>query len=257
MSSTRWLAVPAFLLIVLMLIAVACTEEEDGDTETTPTPSAEDQAEETPAPQEVTPTPTEEPQPQIEEPESQSLQGAGQEVSDPVVLEEGLTIFRMTHDGASNFAIWLLNQETGEQLELLVNEIGSFDGAKAVGIVDPGNYVLDVSADGNWSVTAEQPRPADAPGPPQTFDGLGQSVSAPFTLNEGLASFTLFHDGSSNFAIWLIDAQGNLVELLVNEIGPFDGSKAVSVTDDLLAASPGIHFLDIAADGNWTVTVEQ
>ena len=164
------------------------------------------------------------------EPAPQTLQGSGQQVSGAVNLEEGITVFRMTHDGTSNFAIFLLNQSTGEQVELLVNVIGSFTGGKAVGIEAAGPYVLDVTADSNWTVTAEQPRPASAPAAPQAFSGVGQSVPAPFMLNEGLATFKMTHDGRGNFGIFLLDAEGGLVELLVNEIGPFDGSKAVSVT---------------------------
>ncbi len=251
----------AALLVVVIVIAVAACGggDEKGEpaagAQETPTAAAAESP--TTAPEEETPEQQETPTPEVREPEPQTVAGTGQEVSPAFALEAGLTVFRMTHDGTSNFAIWLLNQDTGEQLELLANEIGAFDGAKAVGIAEPGNYVLDVTADGRWSADVEQPRPTSAPEPPQTFTSVGQSVPPPFMLNEGLATFRMTHDGSANFAIWLVDANGELIELLVNEIGPFDGSKAVSVTGDIFAASPGIHFLDVAADGNWSVTIEQ
>jgi hypothetical protein len=57
----------------------------------------------------------------------------------------------MTHDGDSNFAVWLLDDE-GDKVELLVNEIGEFDGSKAVSIRKSGIYLLDISADGNWEI---------------------------------------------------------------------------------------------------------
>lgn len=63
----------------------------------------------------------------------------------------------MNHTGSSNFAIWLIDSN-GDKVELLVNEIGVFDGSKAVGIALTGDYLLDVTASSNWSVNITQPR---------------------------------------------------------------------------------------------------
>ncbi|TKJ31057.1 MAG: hypothetical protein CEE40_03120 [Chloroflexi bacterium B3_Chlor] len=193
------------------------------------------------------PTSTPEPPP----PEPQRLTGHGQQASPLFPLLPGLAVFRMTHDGAHNFAITLLDNQ-GEWVELLVNMIGPFNGAKAVGVEQEGNYIMDISADGSWTVLVEQPRPpSDTPSPPQTFAGSGQQVSPFIMLSEGLARFQMTHDGAHNFAIVLLDSRGNWVDLLVNEIGPFDGSKAVGIRQS------GAYLLDIAADGNWTLTIEQ
>jgi len=83
------------------------------------------------------------------------------------------------------------------------------------------------------------------------YTGHGQEFSPFFTLNSGLTTFQLKHTGTSNFAVVLLDSQGDWVELLVNEIGSYDGSKTVSVDDS------GIYLLDITADGNWDVSIEQ
>ena len=37
---------------------------------------------------------------------------------------------------------------------------------------------------------------------------------------------------------------------LVNEIGPFDGSQAVTVPED------GIYLLQVEANGPWTIEIE-
>ena len=155
----------------------------------------------------------------------------------------------MRHDGDSNFAVWLLDDEGGK-VELLVNEIGEFDGSKGVGIKKQGDYILDVSADDRWTVTIEQPRFSSAPSVPKTLKGKGQHASEVFYLDKGLARFEMTHDGDSNFAIWLLDDEGDKVKLLVNEIGEFDGSKAVSISKG------GIYLLDISADGNWRISIE-
>lgn len=177
------------------------------------------------------------------------LTGEGQQATEFFHLLDGLSIFRMTHDGSSNFIIWLLNDD-GQQLELLVNEIGSFDGATAIGIEDSGDYLLDVSADGNWNVTIEQPRSVGGVSPPVQMIGNGQQASDFLALEAGLVRFELTHDGDSNFIVWLLRADGSIVDLLVNEIGSFDGSTALQV-------SQGIYILDISADGNWAINVEQ
>ena len=51
--------------------------------------------------------------------------------------------------------------------------------------------------------------------------------------------------------IWPLDSQGNTVDLLVNEIGPFDGSTAVGIQQS------ENYLLNVTADGNWTVTIEE
>lgn len=85
---------------------------------------------------------------------------------------------------------------------------------------------------------------------PQQFTGRGQQTSPQFQLSSGLVTFHFTHDGQSNFAIWLLDDQGNQIDLLVNVIGPLDGSKALGIQ------KPGLYLLNIQADGNWTVEIK-
>ena len=58
----------------------------------------------------------------------------------------------------------------------------------------------------------------------------------------------LTHDGSSNFAVKSIDANGGSVDLLVNEIGMYSG--IVTTYFD----SKDSAMLEINANGNWTAT---
>lgn len=185
----------------------------------------------------------------IPEPTPIELSGMSQQASQKFTLENGLSIFKMTHSGTSNFSITLMDSD-GQRVELLVNEIGKFDGAKAVGIAKKGEYVLDISANGKWTVIIEQPRPTTADTKPRTFTGTGQQVSPFVQLNKGLTTFKLKHTGKSNFSVLLMDKKGNREELLVNEIGDFDGSKAVSISKS------GLYLLDISADGEWSIIIE-
>jgi hypothetical protein len=80
------------------------------------------------------------------------LSGKGQKATDLFYLPQGLVRFELTHDGESNFGVWLMDDQ-GHKKELLVNEIGTFVGSKAVRIDKSGQFLLDIGADGNWKIT--------------------------------------------------------------------------------------------------------
>jgi len=71
-----------------------------------------------------------------------------------------------------------------------------------------------------------------------TLTGYGDEVSSGFPLSAGLATFRMQHDGTGYFGVVLRDDLGGWVDLLVSEIGSFDGGRAVGID------SPGIHLLD-------------
>lgn len=73
--------------------------------------------------------------------------GAGDEVVQLAWTPEGITALSMTHDGASNFAIW---SYTSTDRDLLVNEIGAYEGEVSLAA---GTLLLAVTADGNWTFT--------------------------------------------------------------------------------------------------------
>jgi len=92
--------------------------------------------------------------PPIIEPEPIILSGNGKEATSFFELEKGLSIFEMKHDGDHNFIIWLYKDD-GDRIDLLVNEIGEFDGSTVIGIDESGSYLLDITADGNWQISIE------------------------------------------------------------------------------------------------------
>ncbi len=61
----------------------------------------------------------------------------------------------MTHQEPGNFSVTLLNKDgaRGAGMDsLLANEIGAFDGSKAVRIPKDDIYLLQVDADGPWTI---------------------------------------------------------------------------------------------------------
>jgi len=84
---------------------------------------------------------------------------------------------------------------------------------------------------------------------PIILSGFGQEASEKFVLEEGLVRFNFVYKGQHNFSVWLLDNNGKEVELLVNTIGDFNGSKAIGID------KTGIYLLDISADDYWTIII--
>ncbi|MEV0974971.1 hypothetical protein [Microtetraspora glauca] len=81
-----------------------------------------------------------------------------------------------------------------------------------------------------------------------TFRGEGDDVvRINPTKKPGLIRFS--HDGESNFIVYTVNGRGKTDELLVNEIGPYDGTVLYNAYD-----SKGTVGLQIKADGAWTAT---
>lgn len=180
----------------------------------------------------------------ITAPETQSFSGNGQEVRQGVSIQGGLTVVRATHSGESNFQVSLANDSEFD--DNFINAIGDFDGAQA-NLIEGGEYILDVNADGNWEIDLEQPRSGQGESLPTSFSGNGPGVVGPVQFaGTGVASGE--HDGESNFQVELYPMAGSFAEIVFNEIGSFEGETSYSFD--------GIGWVDVNADGNWTVELE-
>ncbi|MBA3688122.1 MAG: hypothetical protein H0W81_04775 [Chloroflexi bacterium] len=80
---------------------------------------------------------------------STPLTGVGDDVVRVAGALDGLTTVRITHDGESNFAVF---GYSGSGTDILVNEIGAYDGEV---LLADDTLLLEVTADGNWSVTKQ------------------------------------------------------------------------------------------------------
>ncbi|WP_017578816.1 hypothetical protein [Nocardiopsis valliformis] len=82
------------------------------------------------------------------------------------------------------------------------------------------------------------------------FSGTGDTVvEVEFHDDARIARFS--HNGSSNFAVWALDSEGGNSDLLVNEIGSYDGSVLYNggPREEMAA-------LEISADGAWEISLE-
>jgi hypothetical protein len=234
-SKFKWyLAGGGFLLFVgaIVLVVVLINSSDEGPTVAAPSPGA---------------GPDGSPPPRIEKVPGQELEGTGNK-QHSFKAGGGLTVFTLTHDGNRNFVV---QYGQGGDLNLLVNQIGPFQGSKAVGL-PVGDYVLDIATTGKWTVTIDQSVPTEANAPPKKLEGDGVEASEFFALKPGPARFSLTHEANGFFAPQLIKAaDGTVLTNLANELGRFTGDKTVEIHEE------GIYLVDVTAAGKWTIEVAQ
>lgn len=83
------------------------------------------------------------------------LAGRGNEATDFIHLEGGLLRGDYTYAGVDNFIVGVLDSQ-GNPIALVANEIGSCEGSSAGAISEAGDYLLKITADGNWTITLSQ-----------------------------------------------------------------------------------------------------
>lgn len=81
--------------------------------------------------------------------------GQGNTASQQFPLVEGLLRCNYSHDGQRNFIVHVLDDQ-GETAAYLANEIGPCEGSSANEVRITGEFLLDVMADGNWTITLSQ-----------------------------------------------------------------------------------------------------
>ena len=169
----------------------------------------------------------------------ETVNGHGDDVITDINVGDGIYRIHFTHTGYHNFIVEAYDATNDWQL--LVNEIGNYDGFVLISGEAP--YALQITADGSWTFTIERlDEIAD-----KAFAGKGDYVTGLCTISSG--AWQLTHDGSSNFAVWIYTTDGR--DLLVNEIGAYNGKKLITIPAGSLA------FFEITADGNWTIEKAQ
>ncbi|MCA1788472.1 MAG: hypothetical protein LC667_01070 [Thioalkalivibrio sp.] len=162
-------------------------------------------------------------------------QGVGDDFFD---IDLGVpSIALLTHDGRSNFQVLAYAADGGR--DVLVNEIGVYQGTRPLGFSELP-VEIEIKADGAWTLTVLPLDQAVEPG--TSLAGRGDMV-LDFRGVDGRA-LVLTHDGSSNF---MVLAWGDRRSALVNEIGAYSGR---------LRLAAGTLFLEIRADGNWSLQIE-
>jgi hypothetical protein len=146
----------------------------------------------------LTPMPTAEP-PLTVAFEDIELTGRGDKVVRFTIPEDEAAIGRFTHRGSSNFAVESLADD-GSTNELLVNEIGSYQGNHLFD-VDTHSVAFKITADGQWGALVRSITKARAWDPSTRLEGEGADVVRLTRASSGLVTLDLRHRGQSNFAV--------------------------------------------------------
>lgn len=94
---------------------------------------------------------------------------------------------------------------------------------------------------------------ATTPPPPILAEGSGVGDNvAKLDLPNVPVVIEFSHSGSSNFAVWSLDSQLGKVDLLVNEIGSYTGTRSMQFD-----SGEPISGLEIIADGVWTYQIRK
>ena len=141
-----------------------------------------------------------------------------------------------------NFIVYSYDM-AGEKDDLLVNEIGYFEGYLLQ--LYPISR-LEITAGGPWEVKVfpfakEYAHYLDVPG---TYQGNGYDV----IVLRGTPDLATFVTASNdNFIVYSISSDGDM-DLLVNEIGPYTGTKILS---------SNTFVLEVKASGDWRVEITE
>ena len=169
------------------------------------------------------------------------LSGRGDKVARFKIPVGEAAIAKITNRGTSNFVVWTLDA-SGDETDLLVNEIGNYRGTHAFDLFDGEHTVaFKIESNGRWTITIrplEQARVWDTAGP---LTGTGADVVQLRPPTSGLATSNVRHRGESNFAVWTYSDSG--ADLAVNEIGNYSGE---------ILLPEGTFLMVVEADGDWS-----
>ncbi|QAV70833.1 TM2 domain-containing protein [Salinibacterium sp. UTAS2018] len=146
-----------------------------------------------------------------------------------------------THDGGMNFVVNALDADNEPTGDLLVNTIGSYTGTTVYGFnAFTDATSLQITADGNWTITVAPLSTAPALAASGTGDGV-------FLFDGSAGKLTATHDGTMNFIVQEETDKAFSLGLLINDIGDYSGTVPLS---------SGPSVISVRADGSWTLAAE-
>lgn len=252
-----------FLTLFLGIFAMWLMACSGGDT--TPAPSATEPTDTPPTevakPTEAAPTATTEPTATVEPtatseptatpeptatleptplPEPIVLTGTGDNVVDFEKFE-GAAIARIAYIGERNLIITSYD-ESGEQLDLLVNHIGAYNGVRPIDFIDGERATrFEVQASGEWTIEIVPLAAAEVLTVPGMVEGTGDTVY----LVEGVADTVMATATEGNFAVYGYNNRRNLI---INEIAPYEGTSLLP--DNLIV-------LVVETRGAWSLDFQE
>lgn len=186
----------------------------------------------------ITPKPTNSPTPK---PEPIVIEGSGDDVVE-IDKWDGPSIVDVVRDGGGHFSITSFSS-SADYLELLVNVIGPYEGKivmDLLGFDDEEASTLEINASGPWSITIypfDQAYVNEMEAPGQYENNTDDVI-----LVEGSSQTATFTAAAHHFGVWGVSDSD--IDLLVNEIGPYEGKVMIP---------NGLFLLIVNAESDWIV----
>jgi hypothetical protein len=189
----------------------------------------------------ATEEPTEEPT-QAPQPKPMTYSGSGDEVVKfKKALTEPMLITTTWRGGNDNNTIYAYEAD-GNEGDLLVNTIGSYEGTNIINLYDGDDVkALKIEGSGKWKVTLKPLADAKRWDGSGTYEGRSDDVINVDGVFDGLDSMRFKSTrADGNIAVYGLGENGE--DLIVNEIGNFSGEYLVP---------SGTVMLRISSDGRW------
>ena len=167
---------------------------------------------------------------------SYTASGSGDKLIKDISFDGSISVLHLVSKGSRNIVVWYHDSTGGK--DLLVNEIGKYDGYTLIDDKGPGT--LEIKASGQWTVDVRKLGSTSA----ASFQGKGDFIVPIFKTSTNAWKITC--DGKSNFIVKQYSDSGS--DLLVNEIGKYSGEVMSDVDKGVLS------FFEIQSDGNWTIS---
>ena len=172
-------------------------------------------------------------------PADKTYEGRGAKTVQLDLDEDYQHIAKITHNGSSNFVVES-RDGTGDYVDLVVNEVGDYDGLRPLDLEREQPASLRIRADGRWKVTVMVADKA----PKWTGKASGKAGATLLLVDPGAADqevrFT--HKGRSNCALTVRGEERS--DLLVNDIGQYSGDMVLPT---------GTRYIEIETSGSWTL----
>lgn len=153
------------------------------------------------------------------------------------------TVATISNRGQSNFAV--VSYIGSDYDDLLVNEIGRYQGMVYIA---PGVDTLEITSNGQWQVERSFIDGATPWDGASELTGEGDSVV--LLTGGSFGATTIRNRSDSNFAVIAYSEFGDYLDLLVNEIGNYEGEVLLPSEDPMLLV---VH----AVGGSWSMSAVQ
>ncbi|WP_152421138.1 hypothetical protein [Natronolimnohabitans innermongolicus] len=187
-----------------------------------------------------------------------SFSGSGDTVTETAELDAGVMIAIFDHEGDGDLRVERIDSDGRISGGIITSGIQPDRGAVAVP-TGGGEYGLEVTTDGEWSVELVQPEPSVVDHSPAEASGEGFDVLGPVGI-EGETTIQVAGevrpDGDNFRNIQVLDQDATAIadtEPVTQGHGDFDHEVTINQTGDPV---DGTVWISVEVDGEWSIEIE-